>query len=121
MFHRIGIPVVGRQQFQLDRIPILRQVDLHGRAYMEPGVVVSLLMEGITIIRRISADSPLPRLFVDFAGPFYTFTLETVQASLGEYEQKLPRLIGDADYPSWFGRVTEVMKGGAREFHATVD
>jgi hypothetical protein len=81
---------------------------------------IAVLKEGMAIISRLSPNNPSPRLLVDFAGPFYTFTLETLHESLADYEQGLSRLMADDEYPSWFGRVVAVMEGGHREFHAVV-
>ncbi len=81
---------------------------------------IELLKEGVAILRRLGAGGDAPRLLVDFAGPFYTFTLETTHGSLADYERGLAALMADTAYPGWFGRLVPLMEGGRREFHAVV-
>jgi hypothetical protein len=77
--------------------------------------------EGIAIIHRLSHEKDGPRLLVEFASQFHTFTLESPYESLADYERALATLMADAEYLRWFERVIPLMDGVHREFHAVVE
>jgi hypothetical protein len=82
---------------------------------------IEALKEGVALIHRLGCSRAEPRLLADFAGPFYTYTLETAHESLADYERNLARLMASGEYPTWFARVAPAMEAGRREFLVVVE
>lgn len=81
---------------------------------------VTVLKEGIKIIKKIGSIHSEPRLLMDFSGPFFTIVLETTHVSLAEYEKSLNALMAHDNFSDWYRTVVPVMEGGDREIYTII-
>ncbi len=58
-----------------------------------------------------------PRILTDASGPFFTVVTEREYESLGEFEQKSGEIFSMPEFGEWFGRMTELVESGRREFY----
>jgi hypothetical protein len=57
-----------------------------------------------------------PRILTDMSGPFFTIVTETEFESLAEFEQKSGEIFSAPEFGEWFGRMTDLVESGRREF-----
>ncbi len=58
-----------------------------------------------------------PRILTDMSGPFFTVVTETEFESLAEFELKSGEIFSTPEFSEWFGRMTELVESGRREFY----
>ncbi len=58
-----------------------------------------------------------PRILTDASGPFFTVVTETEFESLAAFEQKAGEIFSMPEFGDWFGRMTQLVESGRREFY----
>ena len=58
-----------------------------------------------------------PRILTDVSGQYFTVVTESEYESLGDYEQKSGEIFSSPEFGEWFGRMTELVESGRREFY----
>ena len=58
-----------------------------------------------------------PRILTDASGPFFTVVTETEFESLAAFEQKSGEIFSMPEFGDWFGRMTQLVESGRREFY----
>jgi hypothetical protein len=58
-----------------------------------------------------------PRILTDMSGSFFTVVTETEFESMAEFEQKSGEIFSTPEFGEWFGRMTELVESGRREFY----
>lgn len=57
------------------------------------------------------------RILTDLSGQFFTVVIETEVESLATWEQRTGEIFGQPGFGAWFGRMTELVESGKREFY----
>ena len=74
---------------------------------------------------RARPDTDDGRILVDLSGTFFTVVIEQEFASLGAYETQLEAQMADAAFApwfaEWFGRMSELVETGDRQYFRIVD
>lgn len=60
-------------------------------------------------------------IMADLSGRFFTVVTEQQVESLAAYDQARDELIGAPEFGGWFGRMTEIVESGSREFYTLVE
>lgn len=58
-----------------------------------------------------------PRVLTDLSGPFFTVVTETEFENLSAFEEKSGEIFSMPEFGEWFGRMTELVESGQREFY----
>jgi len=58
-----------------------------------------------------------PRVLTDASGPFFTVVTETEFESLAAFEQESGAIFSMPEFGDWFGRMTQLVESGRREFY----
>ena len=58
-----------------------------------------------------------PRVLTDASGPFFTVVTETEFENLAAFEQKSGEIFSTPEFGDWFGRMTQLVESGRREFY----
>ena len=59
----------------------------------------------------------VPRILTDASGPFFTVVTETEFESLAAFEQESGAIFSMPEFGDWFGRMTQMVESGRREFY----
>jgi len=89
--------------------------DVFQAKYGKGGELVTLLKEarqGWPKVREYAV-----RVMTDASGPFFTVVTETELPSLAEWEKRAAEIFADPEFGKWFGRMTELVESGRREFY----
>ena len=58
-----------------------------------------------------------PRILTDASGPFFSVVTETEFESLAAFEQESGEIFSTPEFGDWFGRMTQLVESGRREFY----
>jgi hypothetical protein len=79
---------------------------------------VALVKESKTLIERVGMRNP--RALTDVVGDFYTLVLETECESLQEFERGLSDSFANAEWQTWYQKLTPLVQSGRREIMQVV-
>ena len=57
----------------------------------------------------------------DLSGPFFTVVTEDEVENLAAWEASIQEAMNHAEFGEWFGRMTELVESGRREFYNLVE
>ena len=89
--------------------------DVFQAKYGKGGELVTLLKEARQGWPKAQAYAV--RIMTDASGPFFTVVTETELPSLAEWEKRAAEIFADPEFDKWFGRMTELVESGRREFY----
>ena len=58
-----------------------------------------------------------PRILTDVSGPFFTVVTDAEFESLAAFEQKAGEIFSMPEFGDWFGRMSQLVESGRREFY----
>ena len=80
--------------------------------------LVELLQEGRPTLAKHGMGSF--RILTDLTGAFFTVEMEMEMDSLADFE-RTREAFADPDFEGWFGRMTELVDNGSRQFFTVVE
>jgi hypothetical protein len=86
--------------------------DVFQAKYGKAGDLAALFKEAKTWLIQYE-----PRILTDASGPFFTVVTEREYESMGDFEQKAGEIFSAPEFGEWFGRMTELVESGRREFY----
>ncbi len=60
-------------------------------------------------------------ILADLSGRFFTVVTERQVESMAAYDEAREKLIATPEFGAWFGRMTELVESGSREFYTLVE
>jgi hypothetical protein len=73
-----------------------------------------LWKEGLALVKKGGFPGK-SRLLTDLVGDFYTVVFESTFESLSEFENSAKKLMSNAEWQTWYAKVTAITVSGRRE------
>ena len=70
--------------------------------------------EGLTLAKRLGFAGK-SRVLTDLVGQFYTIVFETAFESLGDFETSAKKIMSNAEWQSWYQKISAITESGHRE------
>lgn len=87
--------------------------DVFQAKYGRGADLVALFKEG----RDLWGNDYGTRILTDASGQFFTVVTETEVDSLADWEQRIGAVFSQPGFDAWFGRMSDLVDAGRREFY----